>query len=277
MTDGPTREDEIREAGLGDELVRIHGLTKRFGPFVAGHELEPSVRRGEIVALLGPNGAGKTTTIRMLMGILSPSAGTARIAGHDCFESRATVMRHVGYLPDEPFFHEHLRGGELARFAGEMRGMPREQILARTAALAERLDLADALDDFAVNYSIGMRKKLALVCAMLHETKMLILDEPTTGLDPIATRTLLELVRETAAAGRAVFYSTHLIHQAERLCDRVAILWRGRLAALGTPPELRERHAPGGSLEDVFFEVAHDDDTDRESAAGLGDATPPLP
>jgi ABC-2 type transport system ATP-binding protein len=251
-------------------LVAVAELTRRFGSFVAVDRLSLEIARGEIVALLGPNGAGKTTTIRMLMGMLAPSSGSARIAGHDCFAARPRVMEHVGYLPDEPFFHQHLRGGEIARFCGDMRGMPRELTVERTRVLAERLALTEALDDFAVNYSMGMRKKLALVCAMLHEPDVLILDDPTNGLDPIATRALLALVRETAMQGRAVFYSTHLLHQAERLCDRVAILGRGRLVASGTPAELRALHASGASLEDVFFQVAVEpnETVDPDGAAG---------
>jgi ABC-2 type transport system ATP-binding protein len=239
-----------------EPIVRLHGLTKTYGSFTAVRELSLEVRRGEILALLGPNGAGKTTTIRMLMGILSPTAGTATIHGLDCFSQRAQVMQQTGYLPDEPMFYEHLRGGEIVRFCGTMRGMPDAEVKSRTEALAARLDLGDALDEYAVNYSMGMKKKLALVCAMLHQPDVLILDEPTNGLDPVVTRSLLDLVRESAARGTAVFYSTHLLEQADRLCHRVGILHRGRLAALGTPAELRQELAPGGSLEDVFFQVA---------------------
>jgi ABC-2 type transport system ATP-binding protein len=137
-----------------------------------------------------------------------------------------------------------------------MRGMPDAEVRQRTTELAARLDLGDALDEYAVNYSMGMKKKLALVCAMLHRPSVLILDEPTNGLDPVVTRSLLELVREAAAGGAAVFYSTHLLDQAERLCHRVGIVHKGQLAALGTPAELRDQLAPGGSLEDVFFQVA---------------------
>lgn len=237
-------------------VVELEHLGKSFGMHEAVHDLSLTVARGEIVALLGPNGAGKTTTIRMLMGMLSPSHGTARVAGFDCFAERAKVMEHLGYLPDEPMFHEHLRGGEIVRFCGAMRGMPEAEIARRTVELAERLQFADALDEYAVNYSMGMRKKLALSCAMLHRPAVLVLDEPTNGLDPVVTRTLLELVREQAANGTAIFYSTHLLEQAERLCHRVAILHRGRLAASGTPQQLRETLAPGGSLEDVFFQIA---------------------
>ena len=246
----------MHEATAAAPLVSLRGLTKTYGAFTAVRELSLEVQRGEILALLGPNGAGKTTTIRMLMGILSPSSGTASIAGLDCFAQRAEVMQHTGYLPDEPMFYEHLRGGEIVRFCGTMRGMPDQEVRQRTVELSKRLDLGDALDEYAVNYSMGMKKKLALVCAMLHRPSVLILDEPTNGLDPVVTRSLLELVREVAAAGTAVFYSTHLLEQADRLCHRVGILHKGELAALGTPQDLRSTLAPGGSLEDVFFQVA---------------------
>ncbi|MCA8972555.1 MAG: ABC transporter ATP-binding protein [Planctomycetes bacterium] len=240
-------------------VVRLSELGKVFGSFVAVDKLSFDVSRGEILALLGPNGAGKTTTIRMLMGILAPSSGNVSIFGFDCFEERAEVMAHVGYLPDEPMFYEHLTGGEVVRFCGSMRGMEPREIIRRTEELAGRLELSDALDEYALNYSMGMKKKLALVCAMLHAPRVLILDEPTNGLDPIATRTMIDLLRELASVGTSILYSTHLIEQAAKLCDRVAILHRGRLAAIGAPDELRA----GGSLEDTFFAVTGD--VDRES------------
>ena len=236
-------------------LVEITALTKRYGGFTAVDGLNLTVMPGEIVALLGPNGAGKTTTIRMLMGMLAPTRGSARIAGHDCFAARAAAMRHTGYLPDEPVFHEHLRGREILAFCAAMRGIDAAFAKARCDALCQRLGLGDDLEEYAVNFSMGMKKKLALVAAMLHEPELLILDEPTNGLDPMVTRTLLDMVREWAAAGRAVFYSTHLLQQAERLCHRVAIVHRGKLCALDTPDALRAQHAPDGTLEDVFFRV----------------------
>lgn len=208
-----------------------------------------------LVSLLGPNGAGKTTTIRMLMGILRPSGGTASIAGHDCFSERPEVMVHVGYLPDEPIFYDYLKGREILEFVGEMHGLAGDEIERRANVLVERFDLEDALTDFAVNYSKGMRKKLALTCALLHEPSVLVLDEPTNGLDPYATRTVHALLRERAAQGASVLFSTHLLDQAERLSDRVAILFEGRLAAFGPLEDLRARLAPGGSLEQVFFAV----------------------
>jgi len=256
-----------------DVVVDLRDLSKQFGEHVAVDHLSLQVHRGEILALLGPNGAGKTTTIRMLMGILSPSGGSASVCGLDCFADRAEVMQHVGYLPDEPLFYEHLRGGEIVRFCGAMRGMPDREVVQRTEELAERLAFADALDEYAVNYSMGMRKKLALSCAMLHRPDVLVLDEPTNGLDPVVTRTLLQLVRELAANGTAIFYSTHLLEQAEKLCDRVAILHRGALAAVGTPQQLRHELAADGSLEDVFFQIAGERGGDDGEGAGGGEAS----
>jgi len=253
-------------------LVELRGLGKQFGDYAAVQSLDLEVHPGEILALLGPNGAGKTTTIRMLMGILSPSTGTARIGGRDCFAERPAVMARAGYLPDEPVFYEHLRGREILAFCATMRGIPAAVADSRAQALCERLGLQDDLEEFAVNYSMGMKKKLALVAAMLHEPDLLILDEPTNGLDPMVTRTLLELVREVAASGRAVFYSTHLLDQAERLCHRVAIVHRGRLCALGTPDELRATYAGGGSLEQVFFHVTGAGDVAGSGTRGGAEA-----
>jgi ABC-2 type transport system ATP-binding protein len=245
----------------GDQpLVEIENLSKRYGDFDAVSHFSLNVGSGELFALLGPNGAGKTTTIRMLMGILQPSSGSARIGGLNCFSDRVQVMRLVGYLPDEPVFYDYLRGGEIIRFIGEMHGFSKADIARRTSGLLDRLELADAVNEFAVNYSKGMKKKLALICAMLHDPPLLILDEPTNGLDPFATRTLHEIMREKVAAGRTVFFSTHLLDQAERLCSRMAIIHRGALAAAGTLAELRANLPPHSTLEEVFF--AHTGDPD---------------
>jgi len=237
-------------------LVEIENLSKVYGSFEAVKDVSLTVSAGKIFALLGPNGAGKTTTIRMLMGILVPTSGTARIDGLDCFRDRVEVKRRVGYLPDEPVFYDYLRGSEIIRFSGEMHGLDRLEITARTESLITRLELGDALEEFAVNYSKGMKKKLALVCAMLHDPALLILDEPTNGLDPFATRVLHELIREKAAAGKTIFFSTHLLDQAEKLCSQIAIVAKGRLAAHGTLEELRARVSSDSSLEEIFFSVA---------------------
>jgi ABC-2 type transport system ATP-binding protein len=239
-------------------LVQIQGLSKSYGSFQAVKGLTLSVSCGQVFALLGPNGAGKTTTIRMLMGILAPTSGTARIDGLDCFRDRVEVKRRVGYLPDEPIYQDYLRGSEIIHFSGEMHGLSRAEIENRMRPLLQQLELSDALEEFAVNYSRGMKKKLALVCAMLHDPALLILDEPTNGLDPFATRALHELIRANAAAGKTIFFSTHLLDQAEKLCTQIAILAKGQLAAHGTLDELRARLTSDSSLEEIFFSVARD-------------------
>jgi len=234
----------------------LKGLSKNYGDFAAVAQVDLEVGRGERFALLGPNGAGKTTTIRMLMGILEPTAGAARILDYDCFSQRAEVMRHVGYLPDEPIFYDYLRGREVLDFVARMRGLedngPAKK---RRETLIERFELENDLEEFAVNYSKGMKKKLAIIAALLHQPEFLILDEPTNGLDPYATRMFHDLIREQSEEGRSVLFSTHLLDQAERLCHRVAIMEKGRIAAQGSLDELKSDLAPGGTLEDLFFRV----------------------
>jgi ABC-2 type transport system ATP-binding protein len=237
-------------------IVQLLGLRKTYGSFEAVAGMDLVVPAGSLFALLGPNGAGKTTTIRMLMGILQPSAGLARIGGRDCFRERVEVMRLVGYVPDEPVFYDYLRGSEIIRFVGEMHGLSRGVIEERSGPLVERLQLGDATNEYAVNYSRGMKKKLALISAMLHDPQLLILDEPTNGLDPFATRTLHELMQEQVQRGKTVFFSTHLLDQAEKICDRIAIVARGKLAAEGTLEDLRGQRSQDASLESIFFSVA---------------------
>ncbi|MEM8883905.1 MAG: ABC transporter ATP-binding protein [Planctomycetota bacterium] len=240
------------------KVVSLHGLSKRYGEFQAVDGITLEVEPGERLALLGPNGAGKTTTIRMLMGILEPSAGTARILGLDCFRDRARVMETVGYLPDEPVFYDYLRGREVLDFVASMRGIPSDVAASRCDSLVERFELGKDLDEYAVNYSKGMKKKLAIICALLHDPALLILDEPTNGLDPYATRLFHELIRERADQGNSVFFSTHLLDQAEKLCHRIGIVDGGKLAAIGPLEDLKEKLAPGGSLEEIFFAVTED-------------------
>ena len=237
-------------------FLELQALTKVYGDFVAVRDLSLSAGQGEVLALLGPNGAGKTTTLRMMMGLLQPTSGSARVNGLDCFGDRVAVMQRTGYLPDEPVFYDYLRGSEIVRFVGEMRGMNRAEVDRRAGPLMERLELSDAIDEFAANYSTGMKKKLGLVCALMHDPRLLILDEPTNGLDPFATRTLHAILRERQESGCTVLFSTHLLDQAEKLCTRIAIVHRGQLRAHGTLEELRTHLSGGASLEEVFFAIA---------------------
>ncbi len=218
-------------------------------------DLSLQVPLGEVFGLLGPNGAGKTTAIQLLLGWLRPDAGAARILGLDCARERARTMAHVGYVPDEPTFYDHLRASELLRYCGTMHGLSAAETASRSTALAETFGLADALDDFAVNLSKGTRKKLALACALLHRPQVLILDEPTNGLDPVASRALQGTIQSQAAAGAAVFLTTHLLDQAERLCHRVGIMVGGQLVAEGAVHDLRRPEVGRESLEHIFFRV----------------------
>ncbi|HEX5656881.1 MAG TPA: ABC transporter ATP-binding protein [Polyangiales bacterium] len=245
-------------------LLEVSALTKRFGAFTAVDALDLHVDRGEMFGLLGVNGAGKTTTMRMLMGILRASAGSARIAGLDCFHDRVEVKRHVGYLPDEPAFQDYLRGREIVRFVGEMHGLSGSEIATRASRLLEPLALGDALDEFAVNYSRGMKKKLALVCAMLHSPALLILDEPTSGLDPLAMRSLNAILHDYVEAGATVVLSSHQLDHVQTICERIAIMSAGTLAAVGTLSELRARASAESSLEEIFFAI-----TEPQEAPGV--------
>ena len=240
-------------------MIVLERLTKRFGGFVAVDDLRLTVERGEVFGYLGPNGAGKTTTLRMLMGILVPSAGRATIAGLDCHAQRVEVMRRVGFQPDVPQFYDYLRGREVLEIVGEMHGLGRGEARARARELTAQFGLDEAGEDYAVNYSLGMKKKLGLACALVHRPDVLLLDEPTTGLDPRAARDVRELLQRCAADGTTVFLSTHLLDMAERMCRRVGILMQGRLRRVGTPGELRAELAAGGSLEDVYLAVTRGD------------------
>ena len=242
-------------------MIELVGLRKQYGSFVAVRDLSLSVQQGTVFGFLGPNGAGKTTTIRMLMGILVPTAGAATIGGLDCQHDRIEVKRRVGYLPDAPIFYDFLRGREILQFVGEMHGQSLGEAAANAARLLDELALAEAAEEFAINYSMGMKKKLGLACALMHDPPVLILDEPTNGLDPRAAREVQDRLRRSSAEGKTIFLSTHLLDMAERLCSRVGIIYQGELVAQGTHQELRARLVPGGSLEEVFLKVTQPEDT----------------
>jgi ABC-2 type transport system ATP-binding protein len=250
-------------------VITFDGLSKQYGAFVAVRSLAFSVHQAEVFGFLGPNGAGKTTTIRMLMGILVPSAGHASIAGLDCQRDRIEVKRRVGYLPDAPIFYDFLRGREILQFVGEMHGQSRGVAADNAARLLDELALTEAAEEYAINYSTGMKKKLGLACALIHDPAVLILDEPTNGLDPRASREVQDRLRRSSGEGKTIFLSTHLLDMAERLCSRVGIIHQGELVAEGALQELRARIVPGGSLEEVFLKV-----TQPEDGAAAHEAAP---
>jgi len=242
-----------------DDKIRIDGLSKAYGEFQALEGLQLEIERGEVFGLLGPNGAGKTTLLRLLMGLLVPSSGCARILGMDCFADRVELKRQIGYLPDTPFFYDYLTGWELLRFIAEAHRLEPAESVQRGERLLGELQLADAADDFVTSYSLGMKKKMALALALMHEPTVLILDEPTTGLDPQSSRHIREFIRSYADAGRTVLLSTHWLEMAESVCDRVGIIARGRLVASGAPAEVCARAGASGvgpaSLEEAFLQL----------------------
>jgi ABC-2 type transport system ATP-binding protein len=239
-------------------MIQFESLTKTYGEFQAVKPLTLEVRRGEVFGFLGPNGAGKTTTIRMMMGILAPSAGRVLVDGFDCHADATEVKRRVGYLPDNPIFYDFLRGREILQFVAEMHGFSRAEAAERAARLLTEFGLDDVTEEFAVNYSMGMKKKLGLACALIHAPAVLILDEPINGLDPRASRDVQERLLAAAASGTTIFVSTHLLDMAEKLCDRVGIIHRGALVATGTTDEIRAAASADGSLEDVFLKITDD-------------------
>jgi ABC-2 type transport system ATP-binding protein len=238
-------------------VIETEQLTKRFGDKVAVAGLTLRVEPGEVMGFLGPNGSGKTTTIRLLMGLLRPSAGRATILGRDCAADAVPLKREVGYLPDEPFLYPYLTGLEVLELVAGLHGLPSREARRRAGASAERLGLGPAAATYTITYSLGMKKRLALAMALIHEPRVLILDEPTNGLDPKGAREMRATIAELAAAGRTIFLSTHLLDAAERLCHRVAIIRAGALQAVGAPDELRARLAvaPDATLEDLFLQV----------------------
>ncbi len=234
--------------------IMARGLSKRYGNTVAVDDLNLSVAAGEIFGFLGPNGAGKTTTIKMLTGLLKPSSGQAFIGGYDIQQQPLEAKALIGYVPDTPFLYEKLTGQEFLRFVARLYDLPAEQTARRSGELLEMFDLADRAGDLVQGYSHGMRQKLALASALLHEPKVFFLDEPTVGLDPKSARQVKDLLRLLAGRGTCIFMSTHILEVAERMCDRVGIIDRGRLLTAGTMEELRQARG-AGTLEDIFLQV----------------------
>jgi ABC-2 type transport system ATP-binding protein len=236
-------------------MIRLEKLTKHFSGNYALRGVNLHVPAGEMWGLLGPNGAGKTTLFRILMGILKPSFGTATIAGLDAFDDRLAVKRILGFLPDEPMFHSYLTGGEILELSAAMHGLDPSVAVGRLMPLIDRMQLTDALPKFADDYSRGMKKKLGLLLALIHQPKLLVLDEPTNGLDVESTGLFFALMREQQAAGTTVVFSTHLLGQVEALCTHVAIIHLGKLVASGELATIGGSVSGAGTLEEAFLSL----------------------
>jgi len=234
--------------------IEVRGLTRRFGTFTAVDEISFDVAAGEVFGFLGANGAGKTTAIRMLIGLLAPSGGSARVAGFDVATQAEQVKRNIGYMSQRFSLYEDLTVRENITLYGGIYGLSDGAIAERTASLVQRLQLARDLDTRVKSIPLGWKQKLAFSVAVLHDPKVVFLDEPTGGVDPITRRQFWELIYATAAQGTTVFVTTHYMDEAE-YCDRVSIMVDGRIAALGTPAELKERFE-SPTIDDVFVRLA---------------------
>ena len=235
-------------------LARIEGVSKSFGPKTALRDISFSVPAGQICGLLGPNGAGKTTLFRLLMGILKATEGSLIIDGRDAFEDRVEVKRLIGFLPDEPVFYSYLSGMEILQLSAAMHGLEIGPTMERMKPVIARLRLAEDINNYAEDYSRGMKKKLGLLLAMIHEPKLLVLDEPTNGLDVESTHLFYELILDEARRGKTILFSTHLMDHVAKLCSHVIIINEGTLVAKGALDGLRSRFGEA-SLEDIFLQL----------------------
>jgi len=251
--------------------IRASGLTKRFGKLVAVSDLTLEVGAGEVFGFLGPNGAGKTTTIRMLTGLVRPTSGTALVAGYDVAQQPLEVKRRVGFLAETPYLYGKLSGREFLAFMGGLYEVAPTLARQRADRLLSLFELSEKADDLVESYSHGMRQKLALAGALLHEPPVLFLDEPTSGLDPRSARLVKDLLVALVERGHTVFLSTHVLEIAEHLCHRVGIIDHGHVIATGTLAELRyQAHREADSLEDIFLQMTGGSE-ERELAAYLRD------
>src|SRR6516165_646673 len=240
-------------------MIELEHVTKKYGNKVAVNDLDLSIGKGELFAFLGPNGAGKTTTIKIMCGLLFPTTGRVRVGGFDLAEKGREARQLISYVPDQPFLYEKLTGLEVLRFIADMYGMSRSRAQERIALMIETFDLADFVEDLTQNYSHGMRQRTVFAGALLHEPQVLIVDEPTVGLDPRSVRLLKDLLRAEAARGVTVFLSTHTLDIAEELADRIGVVAQGRLIGCGTLDALRRQAALDGSLEEVFLKLTDEE------------------
>ena len=235
-------------------LIETRNLIKRYGDKVAVNNVSFEVYAGEVFGFLGPNGAGKTTTIKMIVSLLQPTSGTIKVAGYDVQTQPLFAKAVSGYVPDTPNLYAKLTGRELLHFVGDLYNLDRNQVAHRIDELLRMFDLSAAADDTFDSYSHGMQQKTSLAAALMHDPKVLILDEPTVGLDPKSARLIKDILRQLADRGAAVMLSTHILEIAERMCDRIGIINKGELIAVGTMDELRKLGKTGqSSLEDIFL------------------------
>ena len=241
-------------------MIEFHEVTKYYGSKAAVQHLNLRIERGELFALLGPNGAGKTTSIKLMCGLLFPTQGSVRICGLDVQTEGEKARSLISYIPDQPYVYEKLTGREFLHFIADMYGLDREKARHRIQELIALFGLGEFVDELTERYSHGMRQRTVFAGAFLHDPQVLIVDEPTVGLDPKSVRLLKDLLRREANRGTTVFLSTHSLDIAEELADRIGIVEHGRLIACGTLAALRKQAALDGSLEEVFLKLTQEFD-----------------
>jgi ABC-2 type transport system ATP-binding protein len=239
-------------------MIRIENLTKRFGETVAVNGLNLEIPAGELFVFVGPNGAGKTTTIKLMVGLLRPTEGRVFLCGHDVQKEYIEARSLLSYVPDQPFLYEKLTGREFLRFVGAMYGMDRAAVDGRIARLSALFETDGFLDQLAQTYSHGMKQRVVVSAALLHEPRVLVIDEPMVGLDPKGTRTLKAVLRDLTRTGVTVFMSTHTLAVAEETADRVGIIRDGSIIALGDLDEIYATARTDRRLEDAFLKLTEE-------------------
>ncbi|HTI44622.1 MAG TPA: ABC transporter ATP-binding protein [Vicinamibacterales bacterium] len=246
---------------MSDLAIQVKDLTRRFGDFIAVDRISFEVKEGEVFGFLGANGAGKTTAIRMLIGLLQPTGGSARVAGYDVATQAEQVKRSIGYMSQRFSLYEDLTPRENIRLYGGIYGLTREQIRTRTAQMLDRLGISSVADTAVRSLPLGWRQKLAFSVALVHQPRIVFLDEPTSGVDPITRRQFWELIYDAAANGTTVLVTTHYMDEAE-YCDRISIMVAGRIAAMGAPMQLK-RDSQVASIDELFVQLARPDGPTR--------------
>jgi ABC-2 type transport system ATP-binding protein len=236
--------------------VKLTSVSKRYGDITAVDYLDLDIKKGEIFGLLGPNGSGKSTTIKMILGLVKPDSGSVNVLGINVEDDAVAVKRKVGYVPESPRTYEFLTGLEFLDFTGDIYGMAPDEKKKRIDEFVKALDLEGREGDMISSYSEGMKQKVVIISALMHKPELLLLDEPLSGLDPKSARIVKDLLHELATQGVIAIMSTHVLEIAQAICDRIAIMYEGRLLALGTMKELRQRaKMPESGLEDIFLKL----------------------
>jgi len=236
-------------------MIKISELTKRFGSKIAVDNLNLEIKKGEIFGFLGPNAAGKTTTIKLLTGLLKPTSGTASICGYDIQRDYVKAKSMLSYIPDTPYLYEKLTGREFLRFVSEIYLMDRKKSERRTEELLDFFNIESYADLLIEEYSHGMRQKVVICAALLHNPEIIVVDEPMVGLDPKTSRLVKDVFKDSAKNGVTIFMSTHTLSVAEEICDRIGIIDKGKLIAIGTINELKKTSGIEGRLEEIFLRL----------------------